>query len=69
MVNKGARPQECYATQAEALVVLTAVMVAVVAIVAVVVIEAVALVVLAGALRAGTSSYSTLTRRCSRYIP
>ena len=51
------------------MVVLNAVMVAVAAIVAVVVIEAVALVILTAVLKACTSGYSTLTRRCSRYIP
>ena len=60
---KGHGHKICYATQAEALVVLTAVLVAVVAIiavvaiVAVVVIAAVALVVLNAALKACTSSY------------
>ena len=54
---KGHGHKICYATQAEALVVLTAVLVAVVAIVAVVVIVAVALVILNAALKACTSSY------------
>ena len=54
---KGHGHKICYATQAEALVVSTAVLVAVVAIVAVVVITAVALVVLNAALKACTSTY------------